>query len=266
MSDFTPEKRPTPPPDISLMQSAGNAYVFLKDNYHTLLKWAVVPIILNFVTYMVLDWQDTDGSLASFLVALPSTIAFAWYAFVQTRLQVLGEHAGQLPLDDGFADQRRQDMTVSVSFYILFQMAMAMIAFFLSSKAEMVEGQDGMSAEQMITITAGLIIMLWMLKYGLLHIVTAVGGSVRDYLDRVKGMWFSFIIIGVGFVSSLPVALVFTFALSLAAVDSNALEGGSRYGLYAISTIMSWAFIAVLNAALVEALRQLYQGKKVRDE
>ncbi len=265
MNDFTPQKQPQARPDISMMEATANAYVFVKSHYHTLLKWAVVPIVLGFFSYIVIDWQEVgDNRLNTFLYGLPATATFAWYVFVQTRLQVMGEFAGQLPLDDHYADQRRDDMKASICCYILFQMAMALITFGLSQRLEMPEGRENVSPDQMIIVTAGLIIMFWMLKYGLLHLVTAVGGSIKGYLKRVQGSWFSFLLIGVGFVSTLPVLLIFMFALSLVApaATGDDLQTTARFGLYAIGTIMSWAVITVLNAALVDVLRQLYKGTK----
>ena len=264
MSDFTPNKRPDAPrPDISMMEATANAYLFIKDHYHTLLKWAVIPMIINFFTYIVVDWQSDDSELfTAFLWGLPATAAFAWYAFVQTRLQVMGEYAGNLPLDDGYAEDRRDAMTASICLYILFQMAMAFLSLAMTDKLTVGDDQTQISPQQMIIVSAGLIIMFWMIKFGVLHLIAAVGGNIRDYLDRVRGMWFSFLLIGVGFVSTLPVLLVFMLAISLASVDPDSTENTARFAIYALGTVMSWAVATVLNASLVDALRQLYKGKK----
>lgn len=263
MNDFTPNRHPEPPrPDISMMEAAANAYAFIKDHYHILLKWAVVPMILNFITYVVIDWQAGENNpFAAFLWGVPAMAAFAWYTFVQTRLQVMGEYAGQLPLDDGYADRRRDSMIVSVSFYILFQMAMALLSLAVAGKLTMAEEQAEISPQQMVIVTAGLIMMFWILKFGVLHLVTAVGGGVRDYLKRVPGMWFSFILIGIGFVSTLPVLLIFMLAIALTSLDADTAENTARFAIYALGTVMSWSVITVLNASLVDALRQLYKGK-----
>ena len=75
MNSFTPDHRPERP-DISLTEATVSGYGFVKDNYHTLLKWAVIPIVLNFFTYLVIDWQVPEGStLTTFLVSVPATAA-----------------------------------------------------------------------------------------------------------------------------------------------------------------------------------------------
>ena len=263
MSNFTPDKRPIRP-DISLTEATVNGYGFIKDNFDKLLKWAVIPIVLNFFTYFIIDWQDPGADhLKSFLYTLPGVAAFAWYVFVQTRLQVLGEDLGNLPGDEDFQMRRRDDAVLSVGCYVLFQMTMALIAFALSGTMDFEPG-DTIETATMVRMFLGLMLIFWLLKYGVLHLIAAVDGDIRDYLSRVQGAWFSFVIVGAGFVSTLPVLLLFMFLLGFVAPDAanGNVENSGRFAMYALGTVMSWSVITVLNATLVDTLRQLYEGKK----
>ena len=266
MNSFTPDHRPERP-DISLTEATVSGYGFVKDNYHTLLKWAVIPIVLNFFTYLVIDWQVPEGStLTPFLVSVPATAAFAWYVFVQTRLQVFDEALGDLSADESYRLRRRDDAVLSISCYILFQMAATLIMFALSGSMEMEVG-DTLSPDQMVRVGLGLFLFFYILKYGVVHLVAAVDGDILDYLKRVKGMWFSFVLVGAGFVSTLPVLLLFMFLLSFIAPGASSAEGlenNARLSIYAFGTIMSWAVTMILNACLVDVLRQLYQKKTGR--
>ena len=265
MNSFTPDHRPERP-DISLTDATVSGYGFVKDHYHTLLKWAIIPIVINFFTYLVIDWQVPDGSiLTNFLFSVPATAAFAWYIFIQTRLQVFDEIPSNLSEDESYRLRRREDAVLSISCYLLFQMAVTLITFALSGSFEMEEGA-AVSPAQLIRVSVGLFAIFYILKFSVLHLIAAVDADIKDYLQRVKGMWFSFVLVGAGFVSTLPVLLLFMFILSFIVPggSTEGLENDTRLSIYAFGTIMSWAVTMILNACLVDVLRQLYQKKTGR--
>lgn len=258
-----PPQKPAPPPEIRIMEAMVEGYAFLKDNFTLLFKAALVPMLVGFVTHAILGALDTSpGYYMSFVLTLPVTVVFAWYVFVQTRLQVFDEVYIRLPADQDLRAERGRALTISLSCYILFQMGLALASQFIMLGFGTGEGSDTPRPGQLVIIFMGLTVMIWGVKFSVIHLVAAVEGDLKDYINRVRGFWFSFVLIGLGFVAIVPILLVFVFVFGALLQDPENMTALSRNMFYLVGTIMSWAVIAALNATAVSALKQLYQNKK----
>lgn len=241
--------------NIEILDAVRGGYVFVRDNFDFLLKAAIIPILVSCINYITIAILDEDTSVfQSFLMTLPSSFVFAWYAFIQIRLHVYGETFGKR-----YGKNRQSLMVSSMSLYLLFQMFLVCVSFALVTVVSPSPETQDLSTGQVIMILSTLIFMLWAMKFSILHIIAAVGANLKDYVKRVQGLWFSYTLLGVGILSVLPIGMIFMFILSILMPNPAHIEQSSLIGLYACLSVMNWAIITMLNASAVETLKQLYQ-------
>jgi|AntRauTorcE11897_2_1112592.scaffolds.fasta_scaffold00994_4 hypothetical protein len=265
-----PPQMPVPPPDIRVMEAIADGYTFIKDNFNFLLKASLLPIGVHFLLAILFMRGTTPDSqpeslYMSFLLTLPSVVLFGWYIFVQTRLQIMGERYTNLPAEKEYRLARRSDLTVCLCCYVLFKMAFMLLLQFMALGIMGAEGAaaGGPRPGQTFIVILGLAVMVWGTKFSVIHLVAAAGADLRGYVRRVKGLWFSFILIGLGFIAMLPVLLVFVFLAGFLFQDPEEMSVIATVMLHFLAAGFSWSILMVLNAVAIEALKQLYQQKRV---
>ena len=251
------------PPKIEIFASVRDGYIFVKENFQFLLKAAALPMIFAFLNYLGVAHFRPDATLfENFILTLPSTIFFAWYAFIQIRLQVFGETFTNLDhLSDEDYERRRNGLVACIGFYLLFQMFMTVISFSIVMIAGSAEEQTALNTEQTVGLILVTTLLLWALKFSVLHIVATAEGDIKEYIKRVKGFWFSYILLGIGITSLLPMALLFFVFLNIIIPDPASAQKTATFVVYSIGSIMTWMVISLLNASIVPALKQLYKHK-----
>lgn len=252
------------------MEAMTDGYAFIKDNFTFLLKASLLPIGINFlitVLFMGDPMADSppDSIYMSFLLTLPGVVLFGWYIFVQTRLQIMGERFTDLPKEQEYRRSRRDDLTASLLCYILFKMVFMLLVQFMALGVIGAEGAGagGPRPGQSVVIISGLAAMVWATKFSVIHLVAAAGADLRDYVRRVKGLWFSFTLIGLGFIAMLPVLLVFVFLAGFLFQSPEDMSTTATVILHLLGAGFSWSIVMVLNAVAVAALKQLYQKRRV---
>jgi len=257
-----PKKLPSYP-DVKIIDNVAHGYSFARDNLQVLAKFALWPLLISFANYIALTITEHNSSVfETFLMTLPATIAFAWYTFTIVRFQVLGEHPKSLSSDPSYLQSRHIHMKASVAFYVLYQMFLALISYTGLSIISESDQPEKLTTEQSMLILFVALSLMWSLKFIVLHIIAALGISVRDYIKRVKGMWFSYTLLGIGVVATMPILIFSAFFASIflpsQATDANLV---SVFLIYGLGSVMSITIATILNAAAVEALKQLYQNK-----
>lgn len=263
----TPDKK-LPPPQISVLECIREGYEFISQNFMILLKAGGIAIVFNVIfSGLVFGLTDTDDSaltgrsfFGDFLITLPATVVFAWYAFVQARLQIFGENFQKLPHDRDYRRQRTRALNISIPCFVLFQMGVTVFYTYITAGTASVDGAAGLRPGQMFVALSGLFILFWGLKFSVLHLVAAAEGDLKDYLSRVRGLWFSFFLIGLGFISILPVMLIFMFIFVL--LNPVSENGITPLTIIVLGSVLSWFMAVVLNAVGVAALKYLYKGQR----
>tara|TARA_B100001971_G_C18188592_1_gene537169 strand:+ start:326 stop:1117 length:792 start_codon:yes stop_codon:yes gene_type:complete len=251
------------PPNVEVIASVRSGYAFMRDNFEYLLKSALIPMIVGFLNYMAVSffWED-ESIFENFLATLPTTIFFAWYAFIQIRLQVFDEkHTNLSALLPKDYDNRQKALVACISLYILFQMFLTVISYVIMLVSTEAADQETLETYQVFEFVFLAATVLWALKFSVLHIVVSVEAGIKDFLKRVRGIWFSYTILAIGFMSLMPLILLFMFMLGLILPDPEGAERTATFVIYAVGTVMTWMMITVLNASIVPALKQLYSKK-----
>jgi hypothetical protein len=253
----------TPRFDILGCALAGYRSVFAERRY--LMSAAMVPVGLTaFVEILKIYGIQKPGILSEMLTMLPVGIAAAWFMFLQTRLMVFGERTGGIAPESIMP--RRRAFEVSALLWLLLQMAgLGLLAFLMYWSREMQSG----SPATFVNVSGYLLIgaSFWGLRLLVVHILGAIGYSIRDYVFKVNGVMVSVRMFALLMVVLLPVAL---FAGPVEEALIGALKAESTpplqiAGLTVLRVVLNYMLLAFFNAAAVFALRQMLgQGKPQR--
>jgi hypothetical protein len=243
------------------------AYAFVGHNWRYFLKLGLLPFAFQAGAVLgVRSFLPEDATaFAAFIWTLPAQIASAWYMFVCARFALLGERAYELPRDADFLRARRRLMTAAVIVILLFKMFLVATSEWISWAMD-----SGRYGNDSLTSLAALFIIgavVWALRFAVAHILVAVGFPLRRYLARVRGMLFSFQLIGLGLMASLPpIMLLAMFVSALApAVEegAQAMSEGMMSVFLLLVSVFSTFIPVLMNTAAAFALRGMLGATKV---
>lgn len=236
------------------------SYVWREGRY--LAGLGLLPASLSFLTAVFTQSMRPDASLIEdFMWTLPATALFGWLMFQQTRLMLFGERIDSLPKDAVFVFERQQAMRASIIIWLLFNMASMGVALYLFWAST-----PAVSASNPTYSVIGMVLvggLFWGVRFSVAHILTAAGYPLRTFVYRVNGIMISLRLIGLGFLTVLPIAFVLRgiFGLLSPMLGDLAAGGtitGGRFMLIAlISAFASLAMTLVLNAAAIFALKEM---------
>lgn len=111
-----------------------------------------------------------------------------------------------------------------------------------------------------------LLIVIWLLRFGVLHIPAAIGHSLKDFLYRVRGLKFSFYLLGLMFAVLVPCSFFFMFVSMI--LISLFEWAGPDVKYMAISIILAISYVlsfTVLNGASIFAVDEIMR-KPAKEE
>ncbi len=114
-----------------------------------------------------------------------------------------------------------------------------------------------------IFAVVNLLILLWLMRFGVLHIPAAVGHSLKDFLYKVRGLKFSFYLLGMFFVVFVPASFV---CMLISMVVISLFEwGGMELKMIVLSLMLSLSYVfsfLVLNGAAVFAVDEVMRSSE----
>lgn len=253
---------------FGIFNAARDAYLFMGREWRYLLKAGMMPAALQALLSIFVQFQlkGDVSTLETWLWSFPATLMMAWYSFVQVRLLLLGERADHMKLDRVDLRARQRALTVSVTVSLLFNMMLFVAVTLLLALAS--SGKWGVDA--LVTL-AGLLVtgfLFWSMRIALLPILAAVDYPMPAFLNRVRGPFFSFRLLGLGIVSLFPVMMVAQIVVAVFFSDvlqdgKIVLSTGEQMGMILFGAGLSLAVTTVLNAAGAYALKQILGGRGV---
>ncbi|MCE9507689.1 MAG: hypothetical protein K8R48_05150 [Alphaproteobacteria bacterium] len=252
---------------FNIFEAVKNAYLFVGREWPYLLKAGALPVAAQICTSLFIQFQRADASvIENYLWGMPATLLFAWFAFLEMRLLLLGEQLDRLPPDLPYLSERQRAMRLAVIIALLFNMGVSAAAAVLFAAVD--SGQWG--AEWTVTL-GGLIIIgavFWGVRFGVLPILAAVNYPFRPFLQQVRGLMFSLRLVSLGLVCLFPVAFlfqIFTAALIGRAADPSGpfkLTTMDQVTIIVVTAPMSLLVAALLNAAMAYALKQILGSRR----
>jgi hypothetical protein len=246
--------------DILGCALAGYRSVFAERRY--LMSAALMPVGLTaFIEILKIYGIQKSSIMSEMLTLLPVGIAAAWFMFLQTRLMVFGERAENIPPENVMP--RRRAFEASALLWLLLQMAgLGMLAYMMYWSAEMQSG----SPAPYVNILGYLMIgaSFWGLRLLVVHILGAIGYSIRDYIFRVNGVMVSVRMFALLMIVLLPIAIAAgpVEETLITAIKSGRAPPLQIAGLTVLRVILNFMLLAFFNAAAVFALRQMLGQSK----
>lgn len=250
---------------FNIFEAVKNAYVFVGREWFYLLKAGILPMAMQIVATLFIQFQRPDASqIEGYLWGLPAAVFFGWFMFLETRLLLLGERLDRLPKDPAYLADRQHCLKLSVMTAVLFNMAAAA----LLTGWLMIE-ETNQSGENWPLHIGGLLLIgaiAWGLRFGIIPTLAAVHYPIRPVLRRVDGMLFSLRLIGMGMCCTLPAIFFFWFiiisAVPAVADPAAKLTEAQQIIITVVSTPLSLICAALLSAAVAFALKQILGAER----
>lgn len=247
---------------FGIIEAARSAWQLLLEQRAYIVRIAALPVCAQVGTTLALRFLNPEaGVIESFLWNFPATVLFAWLMFAEARFVLAGERLDRLPQDAAYLGARLHAMQLGVLFTLIFNMAVAAATAWLEWAMRTGEAARGGLAS---AATFGAVILLvWGLRFSVMHIVAAAGYPPHVFLRRVRGAEFSLRLLGMGLLCALPVYLLLMLAVELAVPDAAQGLTDVQSAMIIIFTAPVTMFVPLLmNAAAVFALKEL-MGRKV---
>ncbi|MFN7114549.1 MAG: hypothetical protein ACK4PK_09375 [Alphaproteobacteria bacterium] len=249
--------------DILGCALAGYRSVFAERRY--LMSAALMPVGLTaFIEILKIYGIQKPSITSEMLTMLPVGVAAAWFMFLQTRLMVFNERGENIAPENMLS--RRSAFEASALLWLLLQMAgLGLLAFMMYWKNEM----QSESPATFVNLSFYLVIgaSFWGLRLLVVHILGAIGYSIRDYIFKVNGIMVSVRMFALLMIVLLPVAIA---AGPVEEALVTAMKAGNTpplqiAGLTVLRVVLNFMLLAFFNASAVFALRQMLgQGKPQR--
>lgn len=241
---------------FNIIESVRLAYVFIWQNIGYLLRYGILPFVVNLLTALAIQSYASDATpLQAFLYTFPASVFFAWYAFVLVRCLLLGERVDRLPDDTAYRAKRERLMARAIIILLLFNMAVAGCASFMMWGVNSgAFGRNSLVSVVIIFMIGGLI---WSLRFGVVHILAAVDYPIRPFLSRVHGMGFSFYLIGLGALALFPVFFAFEIISRIFLPDIAEPSGASATAFLFATAPLGLLIPLLLNSAAAFALKDM---------
>lgn len=245
---------------FSITRAVRNAYIFVGLEWRYLARIAVLPMGLNLLTelaILILIQQPSNfeepSLLSAALLNIPAIAFSAWFMFAEARLILLGERTDNLPADPAYREERQRDLSISVLIFILFYLGlMAFLNYWF-----LIHDLDPLGQNLTYT-TIGLLLFcagVWAVRFGVAHILSAVGYPVRRYIYRVNGLGISFRLLGMALLCMLPILLAMMFVMMIVMPDMKSLQPSVTTVI--LDAPMSFAIWSVMTAAACFALKEI---------
>ena len=256
---------------FNIFASVKSAYLFVAREKNYLLQISLLPIGAQIACLLFVQFQRPHASqIETYLWSLPAEGLFGWYLFLQTRLLLLGEKQAPPPAGTPAYARRRRNMEASIIAFVLFNMAFiaATDAWLTRQEHLQDKGQADSTSIMIQLLIVGAI--FWGARFGIVPILAAVGHPIGAVLKKTWGAMFSLRLIGLLFLSVLPVTLLSNIIL-IAILPHALLPDGSIHlttqqqtflsVIDAPISLLSWT---LMSASMAYALKQIL-GKGRRD-
>ncbi|HYD18302.1 MAG TPA: hypothetical protein VEF76_07480 [Patescibacteria group bacterium] len=238
---------------FSIISAVRNAYVFVGREWRYLVKISLLPMGFNLLTEFVIFFMIKEPTMFEAVVwNIPATALTGWFMFAEARLILLGERTDDLPQDPALRAERQRDLSASILMFLLFYMG-----FMIFLAYQVFTQQMNPTGQNLTYTTIGMLLFgagIWAARFGVAHILAAVGYPVRRYIYRVNGLGISFRLIGMALLAMLPILAATLFVVTLAMPD---LTFKPTPASIILDAPMSFAIWAVLTAASCFALKEI---------
>ncbi len=249
---------------FNIFASVKSAYLFVARERDYLLRIGLLPVGAQIACMLFVQFQRPHASqIEMYLWSLPAEALFGWYLFLQSRLLLLGEKNARPPAGTPASLLRRKNMEASVIAFVLFNMAFIVaVDIWLKIQEHLQKTGTADSTaivEQLLIIGA----LFWGVRFSIVPVLAAVGHPIRSVLKTTMGAMFSLRLIGLLFLSVLPITLLSNIILIAILPGAISPDGGVHLSMQqqtflnvidAPISLVSWT---LMNASIAYALKQI---------
>ena len=247
---------------FNITQAIMNAYRLIWAERVFLLKTATIPFIAGIITTLFVMQARPDSSvIEDFLWNMPAQVLGAWFLFAQTRLIFFGQKLTPKDVEQG---SLRDDLRIVVLIWLLFNMFFISMLSGMMFLAERLTPGEGSPLNIVGFVLIG--IMIWAVRFGLFHIVAAVGADIKSFFFQINGVRTSMRLIGMTFLAAMPIVFAFQMTLSVFIGQQETISDLQRMALILMTAPVSFLILAVLNAAGCYAVKDILAQDKTRQK
>lgn len=257
---------------MNFIEAVNKGYLFAWNERRDLARYALWPVVLKISLFMIIVSLGYEKNiLRQGLILLPSFFFEGWLVALSVRFALFNERVPE-PLNgrdlSPAALERRRMLLGAIIIYMLTRLVSSLAGGLTMGMETMqpVSPQAptaGMFFAMMLVLGA----LIWAFRLMWLYIPVLLGCPVSFYLKRLEGMGTSFYMLGIWFVSMLPLILVtILIARGLLAVFPGDPAASSIMYAYALAVVQS---VAETVIAIVSSVAMAYGVQSVlmyRDE
>lgn len=267
---------------FDLIDSAGFGYVRVWNERHYLLKLALIPLLIKFITSIaVFVLHADDNLLRSGLIMLPGTLAEGWVLAQFLRTLLMNERwPQQMPQerDDKAISHlilRARGIVSATLIFVLIHIVSTVLAWGMLSLDQTAQtmmeqeasGQDvnvpdAFKGFMIIPLIAFMLASIWAFRLAYLYIPYAVLMPARVYISRLGGFMTSVRMLGLYLITTIPctvtVALVANALLSITGTgEGQEMPVVAKFIITFLSTVVDMITAMIATAAMAYALRKV---------
>lgn len=267
---------------FDLIDSAGFGYVRVWNERHYLLKLALIPLLIKFITSIaVFALHAEDNLLRTGLIMLPGTLAEGWVLAQFLRTLLMNERwPQQMPQerDDKAIAQlilRARGIVSATLIFVLIHIVSTVLAWSMLSldqsaqtmmeqeaSGQQVNVPDALKGFMIVPLIAFLLASIWAFRLAYLYIPYAVLMPARAYIARLGGFMTSVRMLGLYMITMIPctvvVAIIANALLSLSGTSAGEeAPVVAKFIVTFLSTIVDMLTAMIATAAMAYALRKV---------
>lgn len=242
--------------------AARQGYTHVAEAWRYYLRISLAALALHVATIYGIDtFLPESGLVTRFLWGLPAEAALSLVLFLQARLILCGEVFGTEEWRASASEARNDMMETTIIVQVLVKMFYALLFTALVGLAESGLLEKSSAAK----IGAALIIgcAFWGLRFTMMHVLAAVGQSMKAFFWRVHGLGVSARVFGLIFCCTLPFVFLREIMIHGVVADVTQVTDAMRSFVLIVSGVLSYIVNLVLGAALVYALKDM-MGKDLK--
>lgn len=202
---------------FNFVEAASKGYRFVWDERPLFLRLAFWPVVLKIATLIVVASLNLETNfLRQGLMLLPAYFLEGWLVAVAIRMAIFGEYAtlsASAHTSQTSADPftRQRCIMAGAVTYVLLKLAASLLMGLFAEAAQReitAPPPPDPTVGAYFTVLVGFAIVIWAFRYVWIYIPVVFGYPARQFLKRIAVFSSSFYMLGLWFVTMVPLALL----------------------------------------------------------
>jgi hypothetical protein len=248
-------------PDFNFVDSSTRGFEFTWNARASLLRFGILPLMVKILltaALVTLDWHE--NFLRAGLVLFPAYLMEGAFIAMALRYAVLGEMPGVALINP----QSRKAMQAAMIVYALIKLCASFVIgywqLFLKDLAPGGEPEKLNPGEFLIFLAACTAI-IWGFRLLWLYVPAALGISMRHFLGAIKPYYSSFPMMGIWFLTAMPIFLGFIIITGVVGPVFGNPETTRIIALVFISPFFELYMAVVSSIAMGYSIQNVMQKK-----